>query len=374
MRRILFIDRDGTLIDEPKDNFQVDCYEKLSLKPHVILALRELLTAGYELVMVTNQDGMGTDAFPSDNFWKPHNMLMQIIESQGVKFSAVLIDNSYESESNPNRKPGTGMLTKYFEGDVDLLQCRVIGDRITDIELAKRLQSSAVLFADGRLTSEEQAYVECGTLKIKSKDWISIATTIKSRSIIAVQRKSQETSVKVKLYPGISDIRKISTGVGFLDHMLEQFSFHSAIGLQLFCEGDLRVDQHHTIEDVAIVLGQALYDLWSNGQPLRRYGFTLPMDESLASTAIDLSGRPWLNWNVDFQMAMLGDFPTQMFKHFFYSLAMAGRFTIHISAEGENDHHKIEAVFKAFGRAVRQAIEVDFLTVGAPSTKGFVEL
>jgi imidazoleglycerol-phosphate dehydratase/histidinol-phosphatase len=368
MKRIIFLDRDGTLIDEPIDNFQVDSFEKLAFKPNVINALQRLMQSGFELVIVSNQDGLGTEIFPYEQFLKPHNLMLDIFKTQGIVFSDVFIDPSYETENSPNRKPGIGMLSKFLSSDYDLQNSWVIGDRPTDVEMAKRLGSKAVLF----LENYDNNHFPVDILTMISNDWLSIADLISSGNLYQKSRVTKETSVEISLFPGLFNYRKIQTGMGFLDHMLEQFSFYSALGLEVTCKGDLQVDQHHSIEDVAIVLGESIYALWSSRQPLQRYGFSLPMDESAAMVLLDFSGRPWLHWDVAFQQSMLGDFPTQMFRHFFYSLAINGKFTLHIEAKGDNDHHKIEAVFKAFGRAFRQAIALDSKSTGVCSTKGMI--
>ncbi len=369
MERIIFLDRDGTLINEPADNFQVDSFEKLALKPFVIQALLKLQTVGYVLVIVTNQDGMGTSSFPAEKFWPPHNLLMQILESQGIQIRDVFIDNSFETDNSTNRKPGIGMLTKYLQGNYDLRNSWVIGDRITDVEMARRLNCSAALYSDKSFAEHEIEYVQQGTLKIKSSNWLEIVDAIIGSNYIYLERNTNETSVKVELYPAMSQIREIKTGIGFFDHMLDQFFFHSCIGCRIYCKGDLHVDTHHTIEDIGLVLGEALQKLW-RGKYCNRYGFVVPMDDALAMVALDFSGRPWLSWNVDLRSYEVGGCPAQIFKHFFYSLSISGMLTLHITAQGENDHHTIEAVFKAFGRAFRQALGFDAILTEVGSTKG----
>lgn len=350
-RRILFIDRDGTLITEPPDE-QVDSLEKLQLVPGVIPALLRLAEAGYELLIVSNQDGLGTDSYPTEDFEIPQNKMLDLFESQGVVFADVLIDEHFEHENSPNRKPGIGMVLPYLKsGELDLGDSWVIGDRETDLELADNMGIGGFLLGDGL------------------ESWESITHQLLNRPRQAkVKRATNETDIRVFVdldAPGSSDV---STGIGFFDHMLDQLASHGGFRLELSCSGDLEIDEHHTVEDCALALGQALNRALGDRRGIGRYGFLLPMDESLAQVAVDLSGRPALVFEADFPRDSVGELSTEMVRHFFASLAQALGAAIHVSVSGENTHHMIEAVFKGAGRALRPALEREGSQL--PSTKG----
>jgi imidazoleglycerol-phosphate dehydratase/histidinol-phosphatase len=350
-RRILFIDRDGTLIVEPADE-QVDSLEKLELIPNVIPALLELSDAGYEFVIVSNQDGLGTEAYPMEDFEIPQQKMLDLFASQGIGFADVLIDEHFEHENSPNRKPGIGMVLDYLKsGELDLQDCWVIGDRATDLELAENMGIGGLLLGDGH------------------HNWGSIVHQLLDRPRQArVVRGTNETDIRVFVdldAPGGSDV---STGIGFFDHMLDQLAAHGGFRLELSCEGDLEIDEHHTVEDCALALGQALDSALGDRRGIGRYGFVLPMDESLAQVAVDLSGRPAVVFEADFPRATVGELSTEMVKHFFQSLGQSLGAAIHVEVKGENTHHMIEAVFKGAGRALKPALERSGNQL--PSTKG----
>lgn len=360
MKKVLFIDRDGTIIEEPEDE-QVDSLDKLKFLPHVITALAGIANeTDYELVMVTNQDGLGTDSFPEKDFWPAHNKLLQILEGEGVRFAEIFIDRSLPSDNSPSRKPGTALLTKYLAQGVDLKSSYVIGDRISDIQLAKNLGCGAIF-----VNTEKHPDALFST-----HDWNDIYKLLRKLPRRAeIVRKTSETSVKVEINIDGSGKNSISTGIGFFDHMLEQIARHGGIDLILEASGDLKVDSHHTIEDVAIVLGESVSRALGAKKGIGRYGFVLPMDDSLAQVVVDFSGRPWLEWDVNFNCEKIGEVPSEMFFHFFKSFSDSAGCNINISANGDNGHHKVEAIFKAFARAVKMAVKKsdDF---SLPSTKG----
>jgi imidazoleglycerol-phosphate dehydratase/histidinol-phosphatase len=327
----------------------------------VITALSKIVKeTDYELVMVTNQDGLGTEAFPEDLFWPSHNKMLQILKGEGIEFAEIFIDRTFPEENAPTRKPGTGMLTKYLSQGINLDSSYVIGDRVTDIELAKNLGCKVIL-----IDSEKHPYAVLCTL-----DWNEVYNYLKTEPRRAFrERKTKETSIFLELNLDGSGRSTIGTGIGFFDHMLQQIPKHSEIDLFIKAEGDLKVDLHHTIEDVAIALGEAVSDALGSKKGIERYGFLLPMDDSLAQAAIDFSGRPWLVWNVSFTHEMIGEIPSEMFFHFFKSFSDNAKCNLNIKAEGENDHHKIEAVFKAFSKSLKMAIrKTDNFNL--PSTKG----
>ena len=352
MKKVIFVDRDGTIIREPADE-QVDSMEKLSFVPGAISGLRSLTGLGYELVLATNQDGLGTASFPEEDFLPPHRFMIQTLLGEGVSFSEELIDKSFEWENAPTRKPRTGMFGAYMDGSYDLAASFVIGDRETDMILARSLG--------------------CRGLQVGPMSWDEIVRTIRSSSRCAkLVRNTGETSVKVVLDLDGGIDSHIDTGLKFFDHMLEQLPHHGGIGLQIECRGDLQVDEHHTMEDVGIVLGEAFSKALQDKTGLERYGFALPMDESRAAVLLDFGGRSELVWDVEFTREYVGDTPTEMFKHFFKSLCSAAQCNIHISAAGENNHHIAEAVFKAFARAVKNAVRRDVFTGKLPSSKGLL--
>jgi imidazoleglycerol-phosphate dehydratase/histidinol-phosphatase len=360
MKKVLFIDRDGTILCEPADE-QVDSIEEFQFLPGVITALSKIAKeTDYELVMVTNQDGLGTEAFPEELFWPSHNKMLQILKSEGIEFAEIFIDRTFPEENAPTRKPGTAMLIKYLAQGIDLDSSYVIGDRVTDLELAKNLGCKAIL-----LNSEKHPYAVLNTL-----NWNEIYNFLKTEPRKAFrERKTKETSIFLELNLDGSGRSTIETGIGFFDHMLEQIPKHSEIDLFIKAEGDLKVDLHHTIEDVAIALGEGVSEALGSKKGIERYGFLLPMDDSLAQAAIDFSGRPWLVWDVSFMHEMIGEISAEMFFHFFKSFSDNAKCSLNIKAEGENDHHKIEAVFKAFSKALKMAVrKADNFNL--PSTKG----
>ena len=360
MKKVLFIDRDGTLIVEPEDE-QIDSFEKLEFYPNVFQYLARIAKElEYELVMVTNQDGLGTSSFPEEDFWPVHNLIMQAFENEGVRFSEVLIDRSFPHENLPTRKPGTGMVTHYMKGDYDLEHSFVIGDRVTDVELARNMGCKSIL-----LNSEPAPGAT-----LCSTDWGEIYRFLKEEPRKwKVSRVTNETNITVEVNLDGTGKGTIETGLGFFDHMLEQISRHGNIDLSIQVKGDLQVDEHHTIEDVGIALGEAFYHALGSKMGVERYGFLLPMDDCLAQVAIDFGGRPWLVWEATFNREFIGDMPTEMCMHFFKSFSDNARCNLNIKAEGENEHHKIESIFKAFARAIRMAVKRGDQG-GIPSTKG----
>lgn len=360
MKKVLFIDRDGTIITEPLDE-QVDTFEDLRFLPGVITALSKIAAeTDFELIMVTNQDGLGTASFPEESFWPPHNKIIQILEGEGVRFAEVFIDRTFPEDNAPTRKPGTAMLTKYLASGIDLESSYVIGDRVTDIQLAKNLGCKAIFIGD----PNQPDAVLC------TRDWNDIYRFLKDIPRTAIiERKTNETSVSVYVNLDGTGKSSVSTGLGFLDHMLDQVARHGMVDLTIRAAGDLHVDEHHTVEDVAIALGQCVSKALGRKKGIERYGFVIPMDDSLAEAAIDFGGRPWLAWNVSFSREKTGDVPTEMFPHFFRSFCDSAACNLHIRAEGENDHHKIEAVFKAFARALGMAVRKTGNNQ-LPSTKG----
>lgn len=362
MKKVLFIDRDGTLIEEPADE-QVDSLEKLSFIPGVITSLSKIATElDYELVLVTNQDGLGTRSFPEETFWPAHNKMMKTLEGAGIIFKEVFVDRTFPEEKAPTRKPGTAMLTKYLATGIDLAQSYVIGDRLTDIEMAENLGCKSILF--GREISENAA--------LMTDDWNEIYRFLKFMPRRAsVERKTSETTITVELIIDGTGKSVISTGIGFFDHLLEQIPRHGSFDLYVNVKGDLEIDEHHTVEDTALALGSAFSIALGKKRGIERYGFLLPMDDSLASVAIDLGGRSWLTWDVAFTREKIGAMPTEMFFHFFKSFSDNAKCNLNIRAEGENEHHKIESVFKAFAKAMRMAVkQTDNYSI--PSSKGSI--
>tara|TARA_R110002111_G_scaffold255788_1_gene322225 strand:- start:3618 stop:4709 length:1092 start_codon:yes stop_codon:yes gene_type:complete len=361
MKRVLFIDRDGTLAIEPPIDFQLDSLEKLEFYPGVFQWLSRIAKEfDYELVMVTNQDGLGTDSFPEDTFWPAQNKIIQAFKNEGVEFSEILIDKSFPEDNAPTRKPRTGLLNKYIHGNYDLKNSFVIGDRATDIELAKNLGSKGIY-----MNVEGSDYAILNTTS-----WEDIYNYLKAIPRTAnVVRKTNETDIQVDINLDGSGKSNISTGLGFFDHMLEQISKHGNIDLFVKVDGDLEIDEHHTIEDVAITFGEAFIEALGSKRGIERYGFLLPMDDCLAQVAIDFGGRPWLVWEPEFKREMIGEMPTEMFMHFFKSFSDASKCNLNIKAEGDNEHHKIESIFKAFAKAIKMAVSKTN-NFSIPSTKG----
>lgn len=362
MKKVLFIDRDGTLILEPPVDFQVDSLEKLEFYPNIFQNLAKIAKKlDYELVMVSNQDGLGTESFPFEDFIKPHEKMLKAFENEGIFFSDILIDKSFDYENSPNRKPGIGMLGKYIYGDYDLENSFVIGDRITDIQLAKNLGSKAIFI--NKIQNENA--------ELTTENWGEIYHYLKHIPRKAkVFRKTNETEIEIEANLDGSGKSEISTGLHFFDHMLEQISKHGNLDLKIKVNGDLQVDEHHTIEDTGIVLGEAILKALGKKKGIERYGFLLPMDDCLAQVAIDFGGRPWLVWEVDFKREKMGDVPTEMFQHFFKSFTDSAKCNVNIKGEGENEHHKIESIFKAFAKSIKMAVNQTDKNYNLPSTKG----
>jgi imidazoleglycerol-phosphate dehydratase / histidinol-phosphatase len=369
MKKVLFIDRDGTLIIEPEDQ-QIDSLEKLEFYPGVFYWLGKITReTDFELVMVTNQDGLGTSSFPEETFWPAHNKVMKAFENEGVKFSEVLIDRSFAHENKPTRKPGIGMLTKYLNGNFDLKNSYVIGDRITDVQLAKNLGAAGILINDGNFApkiSEANLYEYCVLI---TTDWEKIYNYLLGPARKAsVIRTTKETDIKIDVDLNGQGKSTIATGIAFFDHMLDQLSRHGNVDLNILVKGDLHIDEHHTIEDTALALGEAFLKALGDKRGIERYGFCLPMDDCLAQVAIDFGGRPWLVWEAEFKREKIGEMPTEMFYHFFKSFSDTAKCNLNVKAEGTNEHHKIEAIFKAFAKAIKMAVKKEGSLL--PSTKG----
>ncbi|MDB4112960.1 bifunctional histidinol-phosphatase/imidazoleglycerol-phosphate dehydratase HisB [Flavobacteriaceae bacterium] len=372
MKKVLFIDRDGTLALEPTD-YQLDALDKLVFYPKVFTYLGKIARElDYELVMVTNQDGLGTDSFPEDDFWPTHKFLLQSFENEGVVFDEILIDRSFPADNSPNRKPRTGMLGRYIDADYDLANSFVIGDRITDMELAKNLGCKGLFIAtDEALGAEEAGEGITAAIALKTTAWEDIYRFLKlEQRIVKQQRTTHETDIQLTLNLDGTGKSNIDTGITFFDHMLDQIARHGAMDLDLTVKGDLAVDEHHTIEDTAIVLGEAFAEALGAKLGIERYGFCLPMDDCLAQVSIDFGGRNWLVWETEFRREMIGQMPTEMFMHFFKSFTDGARANLNIKAEGTNEHHKIEAIFKAFAKAIKVAVRRDPDKMILPSTKG----
>lgn len=373
MKKVLFIDRDGTLALEPKD-YQLDAFEKLIFYPQVFTFLGKIAKElDYSLVMVTNQDGLGTDSFPENTFWPAHELLLKSFEQEGIVFEEVLIDRSFPEDNSPNRKPKTGLLTSYIEDkQYDLNHSYVIGDRLTDMELAKNLGAKGIFIAnDETLGAEEASEGLADSIALKTTAWEAIYKFLKLEQRITVKKRTtHETDISLSLNLDGSGKSEISTGIVFFDHMLDQLARHGGMDISLQVKGDLEVDEHHTIEDTAIVLGEAFAAALGSKLGIERYGFCLPMDDCLAQVAIDFGGRNWLVWEAAFHREMIGKMPTEMFLHFFKSFSDGAKANINIKAEGDNEHHKIEAIFKAFAKAIKVAVKRDPEKMILPSTKG----
>jgi imidazoleglycerol-phosphate dehydratase/histidinol-phosphatase len=378
MKRILFIDRDGTLIFEAPPTYQIDSFEKLTFYPHVLEYLGRIAREmNFELVMITNQDGLGTASFPEEAFWPVQNFLMKTLEGEGIYFREVLIDRSMADNPAPTRKPGTGLCTAYFDKEkYDLANSFVIGDRITDVQLAKNLGCKAIwMNQDPELGSGEikdsVSELKASVVALESTEWSRIYEFLKlGLRKVAHDRNTNETKIHIELNMDGNGKADISTGLGFFDHMLEQIARHGKIDLTVHTRGDLHIDEHHTIEDTGIALGEAFALALADKRGMERYGFALPMDEAAAQVLIDFGGRNWLVWDAEFRRERIGEMPTEMFYHFFKSFTDGARCNLNIRCRGENEHHKIEAIFKAFAKAIRMAVKRDPLSNYLPSTKG----
>lgn len=374
-QKVLFIDRDGTLIKEPEDE-QIDAFEKLVFYPKVFQYLGRIAKElDYELVMVTNQDGLGTEVYPEETFWPVHNLILETFASEGVVFKEQFIDRTFAKDNAPTRKPNTGLLTKYFSEAYDLENSFVIGDRLTDVELAKNIGAKGIFINNESYLGKDEVTVDRQKLNefiaLETDDWEAIYKFLKladrSASIV---RNTKETQIAIDLNLDGTGQSEISTGLAFFDHMLDQISRHGQLDLKIIVEGDLEVDEHHTIEDTAIALGEVFYKALGDKLGLERYGFCLPMDDCLAQVSIDFGGRNWLVWEADFKREMIGKMPTEMFYHFFKSFTDGAKCNLNVKAEGSNEHHKIEAIFKAFAKAIKMAIKRDVDKMILPSTKG----
>jgi len=375
--KVLFIDRDGTIIKETADE-QIDSFEKLVFYPTVFQWLAKIAhELDYEIVMVTNQDGLGTDAFPEDTFWPVHNFILQTFEQEGIIFKEQYIDRTFAKDNAPTRKPNTGLLTKYFTKEYDLENSFVIGDRLTDMELAKNLNAKGIFINDNTNLGTDEISVKRDDLDqficLETSDWKRIYEFLKLESRTAeINRKTNETAINIKLNLDGTGKSTIDTGLSFFDHMLDQIARHGQMDLNIKVVGDLEVDEHHTIEDTAIALGEVFNKALDNKLGIERYGFCLPMDDCLAQVAIDFGGRNWLVWEAEFEREMIGKMPTEMFYHFFKSFTDGAKCNLNVKAEGTNEHHKIEAIFKAFAKAIKVAVKRDADKMILPSTKGIL--
>jgi imidazoleglycerol-phosphate dehydratase/histidinol-phosphatase len=378
MKKVLFIDRDGTIVLEP-ENYQLDALEKVEFYPKAFQYLAKIANElDYELAMVTNQDGLGTDSFPEDTFWPTQNFILKAFENEGVLFDEIFIDRSFPEDNAPTRKPRTGMLTKYIDNpEYDLANSFVLGDRLTDVELAKNLGAKAIFINDNdgigsnEISSKREELDE--TIILQTMSWKTIYEFLKLEERSAsITRKTNETDIFIDLNLDGTGKSKIETGIAFFDHMLDQIARHGQMDLEILVKGDLEVDEHHTIEDTAIALGEVFAKALGNKLGIERYGFCLPMDDCLAQVAIDFGGRNWLVWETEFKREMVGKMPTEMFFHFFKSFSDGAKANINIKAEGTNEHHKIEAIFKAFAKAIKVAVKRDTEKMILPSTKGML--
>ena len=372
-KKVLFIDRDGTIVIEPPVDYQLDAFEKLEFYPKAIRNLyfiRQKLD--FEFAMVTNQDGLGTPSFPEYTFWPVHNLVLNTLRNEGVTFDEIFIDRSFPEDNAPTRKPRTGMLTRYINNeDYDLAGSFVIGDRATDVELAKNLGCKAILLQNDKECLKEKNLEDVCALA--TTDWDRVAEFLFAGERTAeVQRTTKETDIRIRLNLDGNGTCHISTGLGFFDHMLEQIGKHGGIDLDITVKGDLEVDEHHTIEDTAIALGECIYQALGSKRGIERYGFCLPMDDCLCQVALDFGGRAWLVWDAEFHREKIGDMPTEMFLHFFKSLSDSARMNLNIKAEGQNEHHKIEGIFKALARSIKMAVRRDIYHYEVPSSKGCI--
>jgi imidazoleglycerol-phosphate dehydratase/histidinol-phosphatase len=377
MKKVLFIDRDGTIIKETADE-QIDAFEKMVFYPKVFTFLGKIAKElDYELVMITNQDGLGTDSFPEETFWPVQNFILKSFENEGVVFDKVFLDRTFPHENADTRKPGTGLLKAYFSDDYDLANSFVIGDRLTDMELANNLGTKGIFINDNTNLGTDEITVKREALNdvivLENNDWENIYEFLKLKDRVAeITRNTNETNIYIKLNLDGTGIGNIDTGLSFFDHMLDQLARHGQMDLDIKVKGDLEVDEHHTIEDTAIALGEVFHKALGNKLGIERYGFCLPMDDCLAQVAIDFGGRNWLVWETKFKREMIGKMPTEMFNHFFKSFTDGAKANLNIKAEGSNEHHKIEAIFKAFAKAIKMAVKRDVDKMVLPSTKGIL--
>ena len=376
MKKVLFIDRDGTLAIEPPVDYQLDSFEKLEFYPKVFQYLGKIAKElDFELVMVTNQDGLGTSSFPEATFWPVHNFLVKTFEKEGIVFTEQIIDRTFARDNAPTRKPNTGLLSHYISSSYDLENSFVIGDRMTDIELAKNLGAKGIFINNDNIEGTDELTVTKDELEnyiaLETKDWSAIYEFLKAKDRTgSISRNTNETKIQIDLNLDGTGKSDISTGISFFDHMLDQIARHGQLDLVVNVKGDLEVDEHHTIEDTAIALGEVFAKTLGNKLGIERYGFYLPMDDCLSQVAIDFGGRNWLVWEADFKREMVGKMPTEMFFHFFKSFTDGAKCNLNIKAEGTNEHHKIESIFKAFAKAIKMAIKRDVEKMILPSTKG----
>ncbi len=377
LQKILFVDRDGTLIKEPADE-QIDSFAKLEFYPGALTYLPKIAKElDFELVMVTNQDGLGTSVYPEDTFWPVHNFILQTFEGEGVKFANQIIDRTFARDNAPTRKPGTALLTQYLDADkYDLKNSFTIGDRKNDVLLAKNLGAKAIWLNNnsnlGGSEFSEADHID-DVIALETTDWQKIYEFLKlGQRVFEHRRATKETDIYIKINLDGKGDAKISTGLHFFDHMLDQIARHGSIDLEITAKGDLHIDEHHTIEDTGIALGEVFAAALGNKMGIERYGFCLPMDDCLAQAAIDFGGRNWIVWDADFKREKVGDVPTEMFYHFFKSFSDASKSNLNIKAEGQNEHHKIEAIFKAFAKAIKVAVKRDVDKMVLPSTKGLL--
>ena len=378
MKKVLFLDRDGTLVIEPPVDYQLDALEKLEFYPKVFQYLSRIVEEmDFELVMVTNQDGLGTDAFPEATFHPPHNMMMKAFKNEGIEFKEVIIDKTFPHENAPTRKPKTGLLTHYMNGDYDLGNSFVVGDRLSDMQLAVNLGAKGIYINDAQPHSDTDAQKNIDAsvvekaIALTTSEWKDIYFFLKNPPRKStVRRTTKETDIKIILNLDGTGKSKNETGIGFFDHMLDQLARHSGCDLKVNVKGDLHIDEHHTIEDTALALGEAFIKALGDKRGIERYGFCLPMDDCLAQVAIDFGGRSWLVWDAEFKREMIGQMPTEMFYHFFKSFTDTAKCNLNIKVEGKNEHHKIEAIFKAWAKSIKMAKKIDFNNKQLPSTKG----
>lgn len=374
-KKVLFLDRDGVLLIEPPTDYQIDSFEKIVFPPNMLTALAAIASeCDYHLVMITNQDGLGTDSFPEDTFWGPQNLLIDTLKSVGISFKEIHIDRTFAVDNAPTRKPATGLLNHFMNGDYDMEKSFVIGDRTSDMVLAKNLGCRGIQFGTALDPEDEAKWADHDLTKVIAKrtaDWRAIHQYLVGLPrVVKVNRSTKETKIDIQLDLDGTGKAKISTGLHFFDHMLDQIAKHGQLDLDIKVEGDLHIDEHHTIEDTGLALGTAFLEALSNKAGIERYGFYLTMDEALAQVGIDFGGRPWLVWDADFKREKVGDMPTEMFHHFFKSFSDNAKCNLNIKVEGDNEHHMIEAIFKAFAKSIKRAKNRDFDDMQIPSTKG----